>query len=344
MVIALVTRAARRTPARVFGSLCKVRDVLWSGSGRKSGHTLALTTVSEVAPSTAGNCPPGALEGQESPVAAQPDILGFLADVSGGASDVEKSVTRMAVLSAEVGEAVGAATTSATETAGAANIASASATQISATFAELSETFGSVTVAAKVTCEEVAQSVIVFDGLKTSAATVGDVLGLIDEITMKSNMLSINALIEAAHAGDAGRGFAIVAAEVKRLAADTKSATGNIRGLMVALLKEIDACVVQMSTLSERSESMLVHARSAGDRLEKDCATADRVVTAIRDAASMTERTASEVTAAGNLSMTVGMLAEEVLSTTSVQTFRIDEAIKAFQPSRMANGSRGISG
>lgn len=259
----------------------------------------------------------------------KPDMLKILQEAADAAGEVQKSAVRMAELSAEAGEIVGSASTAAADTAGAATIAADGAAKISATFAELSETFGEVTTAANETSQEVAHSVIVFGGLKTAAKTVENVLGLIDEISMQSNMLSLNALIEAAHAGAAGRGFGIVAGEVKRLAGDTKRATADIRLLMIDLLKAIDASVVQMSTLSTRADSLLEHARSAGTRLESDRATAENIVNAVRDAASMTERTAQEVSAAGDRAMMVGMLAEEVLSTTGVQTMRIERAMTA---------------
>lgn len=281
--------------------------------------------------------PIAAINETDMPSEEKPDMLKILQEAISGAAEVQKSAMRMAELSAEAEEKVGSASTAAADTAGAATIAASGAAKISATFAELSETFGEVTSAANATSEEVAQSVIVFGGLKTSAKTVENVLGLIDEISMQSNMLSLNALIEAAHAGAAGRGFGIVAGEVKRLAGDTKRATGDIRILMVDLLKAIDASVVQMSALSARADALLEHARSAGIRLESDRATAEEIVSAVQDAANMTERTAEEMAAAGDRAMMVGMLAEEVLSTTGVQTMRIERAMTALTRSTVSN-------
>ena len=281
------------------------------------------TCASSVADATA------AANKTNTPLEEKPDMLKILQEAASAAGEVQKSALRMAELSAEAGEKVSSASTAAADTASAASIAASGAAKISATFDELSETFGEVTSAANATSEEAAQSVIVFDGLKTSAKTVEDVLSLIDKISMQSNMLSLNALIEAAHAGAAGRGFGVVAVEVKRLAGDTKRATGDIRVLMIDLVKAIDASVLQMSTLSTRANSLLEHARSAGIRLNGDRVTAEEIVNAVRDAASMTERTAEEMSAAGDRAMMVGMLAEEVLSTTGVQTMRIERAMAA---------------
>ncbi len=319
----ILLRQARAVAARGASSRSVAQHVMPPAviGMQTSGATGATAAINETDP----------------PAEEKPDMLKILQEAASAAGEVQKSAVRMAELSAEAGEKVGSASTAAADTAGAATIAATGAAKIRATFAELSETFGEVTSAANATSEEVAQSVIVFGGLKTSAKTVEDVLGLIDEISMQSNMLSLNALIEAAHAGAAGRGFGIVAAEVKRLAGDTKRATGDIRALMVDLLKAIDASVLQMSALSARADSLLEHARSAGTRLESERATAEEIVNAVQEAASMTERTAGEMSAAGDRAMMVGMLAEEVLSTTGVQTMRIERAMTALSRSAVAD-------
>lgn len=61
---------------------------------------------------------------------------------------------------------------------------------------------------------------------------VGSIVGTIAGIARQTNLLALNATIEAARAGDAGRGFSVVAAEVKKLAIDTQDATGRARAII----------------------------------------------------------------------------------------------------------------
>ena len=66
------------------------------------------------------------------------------------------------------------------------------------------------------------------DGLKASSAEIMPIAGLISSIANRTNLLALNATIEAAHAGPAGRGFSVVAGEVKALADETQKATDEI--------------------------------------------------------------------------------------------------------------------
>ena len=96
--------------------------------------------------------------------------------------------------------------------------------------------------------------------LSHAAQEIGGVVKLITAIAEQTNLLALNATIEAARAGDAGRGFAIVAAEVKSLSSQTAKATdeipSHIAGMQeatqesVAAIKEIGETIGQISTIA----------------------------------------------------------------------------------------------
>ena len=90
-------------------------------------------------------------------------------------------------------------------------------------------------------------------GFATAMNQVQTVSSTIETIARKTNMLALNATIEAARAGDAGRSFAVVAAEVKKLAHDTRAATSQIASTIGELTREAGAVTTEIKTGVERS-------------------------------------------------------------------------------------------
>ena len=92
-------------------------------------------------------------------------------------------------------------------------------------------------------------------GFASAMNQVQTVSSTIETIARKTNMLALNATIEAARAGDAGRSFAVVAAEVKKLAHDTRSATSQIALTIGELTREAGAVTAEIKTGVERSRA-----------------------------------------------------------------------------------------
>jgi methyl-accepting chemotaxis protein len=92
-------------------------------------------------------------------------------------------------------------------------------------------------------------------GFATAMNQVQTVSSTIEAIARKTNMLALNATIEAARAGDAGRSFAVVAAEVKKLAHDTRSATSQIALTIGELTREASAVTTEIKSGVERSRA-----------------------------------------------------------------------------------------
>ncbi|HEY1605836.1 MAG TPA: methyl-accepting chemotaxis protein [Allosphingosinicella sp.] len=90
-------------------------------------------------------------------------------------------------------------------------------------------------------------------GFAEAMSRVQNVSSAIENIAHKTNMLALNATIEAARAGEAGRSFAVVAAEVKKLAHETRSATSEIAGTIASLTHEASAVTSEIESGVERS-------------------------------------------------------------------------------------------
>ena len=262
------------------------------------------------------------------------DHAGILVqNVNGAASDLQKVASNIGTLMEQTTQGAGNVDLATDQsTTNVARVASA-VERLSASICEINGQIDRSTVAAREAVARASRSSASIRDLAVVVDRIGEVAALIDQIARQTNLLALNATIEAARAGDAGKGFNVVAHEVKDLANQTAQATGEIAARIEAVRRETGLVTECIEDIVTTIHSLHEVSSTVAEAIKQQSAASQEISDSVRLTAAGTKdvaenvrrlRAIAEQTNASSRGMVVSA---HIMSGLSVE---LDEKVQAF--------------
>jgi methyl-accepting chemotaxis protein len=211
------------------------------------------------------------------------------------------------------------------------------AEQLSASIEEINKRVSSTTSVVSEAAETTQATNHKVATLSSAAQEIGEVVQLISTIAEQTNLLALNATIEAARAGEAGKGFAVVASEVKELATQTAKATESITQQITAIQDATGDAARSIQQISEIMGNVTAETTAIASAVTQQSAATSEIAHGVGEASESTQAANHSVSgleqnasrskdAAAQVSESVKLVSERTQSL----TLRIEDFIKAF--------------
>ncbi|HEX8344805.1 MAG TPA: methyl-accepting chemotaxis protein [Actinoplanes sp.] len=276
---------------RIVGSLARVKDVCDALAAGDLTRTAGLTSHDE--PGQMGRALDSAVGRLRQTVST---IDGSATSLAGASEQMSGVATQIAASAEETSAQALTVSAAAEQISRSVETVSAGSEEMGASIREISQ---NATEAARVASDAVAitaSTSATMNKLGESSAEIGNVIKVITSIAEQTNLLALNATIEAARAGEAGKGFAVVASEVKDLAQETARATEDISRRVEAIQADTNGAVTAIEEISRVIARISDFQTTIASAVEEQTATTSEMNRSVSEAASGTGEIAENIT------------------------------------------------
>jgi len=233
--------------------------------------------------------------------------------VAAASSQLHTTATRMAASAEEASRRTGEVAASMEEANVGATAAAAASDEFALSISEISRQAASSSELARLATVATGEADETISALAASAEEVGQIVELIQTIAQRTNLLALNASIEAARGGEAGRGFAVVASEVKELAMQTSRATEKVADQIRAMQSTTGASVMALRAIAGQVKELESTAVSIATAVDQQSVAGQDLAQSIDLAARGTEKVSTHIEDVRQLSLSTGAAASQVL-------------------------------